>query len=100
MRQTTWSILFYFIFFQCLPTALIGQETTGRLQGFIKDNAGITLEGAQVILTNQSNGKKYQAISKSDGFYSFLQLPPASQYEAQVSYVGFKKFIENERKNP
>ncbi len=88
-------IIFVFINLICFHRVQGIQETTGRLQGIIKDQVGENLTGAQVTVINQAQGTRYHTISQNDGFYSFHQLPPGSQYKIEVKYLGFKEFTES-----
>ena len=74
------TVLFSFAF----AFTLHGQ--TGNLDGYISDNTGQPVEGANVILL----GTNYGAASDVKGFFT-IQNVPYGNYTLQVSFIGFRK---------
>ncbi len=77
-----------------LSNIIFSQETTGVLKGKILDNENISIVSASVILLQKSTGLKYFSISLKDGSFTFNQLQPASDYEIEISFLGFQKYNE------
>lgn len=74
----------------CLLTAVMfAQETTGGLQGTVKDSSGAVIGGAHVVVRGTSMAGEKALDSESTGYYRFANLPPGV-YSVQVSAKGFK----------
>lgn len=71
-----------------LPLAFT-QETTGGLQGTIKDSSGAVIGGAHLVVTGTSLVGSKELDSESTGYYRFANLPPGT-YSIDVSAKGFK----------
>jgi len=69
---------------------LFAQETTGGLQGTIKDSTGAVVAGAHLILTGTSLVGEKTLDTDSAGYYHFLNLPPGT-YKLTITAQGFKK---------
>ncbi len=74
--------------FVLLAALAIAQETTGGLQGTIKDASGAVISGAQITVTGSSLVGAKTATSDSAGYYRFANLPPGT-YTLNVSAKGF-----------
>src|SRR4051812_27114299 len=68
---------------------LFAQETTGGLQGSVKDGSGAVVSNAQVEVTGSSLVGKKTVMTDSAGYYRFANLPPGT-YTIDVSAKGFK----------
>jgi Carboxypeptidase regulatory-like domain len=73
-----------------LVSALFGQETTGGLQGTVKDPSGAVVSNAAVELTGSSLVGKKTLTTDSSGYYRFANLPPGS-YTVSVKASGFSE---------
>jgi len=71
-----------------LPTA-VAQETTGGLQGTVKDPSGAVVPGALVVVTSTALVGKKELVTDSSGYYRFANLPPGI-YNVAVSAKGFR----------
>lgn len=71
-----------------LPVALFAQETTGGIQGIVKDPSGAAIPDASVEVSGPSLIGKKTALSNSVGRYRVDQLPPGI-YSITVSATGF-----------
>jgi len=67
---------------------LFAQETTGGLQGTVKDVSGAVVPGARVTITSASLIGSKELITDSSGYYHFANLP-AGTYTVTVSANGF-----------
>jgi outer membrane receptor protein involved in Fe transport len=80
----------------CLFTMLIlvasvfAQETTGGLQGTVKDPSGAVVPRAQVVLTGTSLAGAKSQDSDNGGQYHFANLPPGV-YTVTVKAQGFSE---------
>jgi len=68
---------------------LFAQETTGGLQGTVKDASGAVVAGAHVIVKSPALAGDKALDSESTGYYRFANLPPGV-YSIEVSAKGFK----------
>ena len=69
----------------------LGQETTGGIQGTVKDASGAIVPGARVTLTGTALVGSKEVETDSSGYYRFANLPP-SEYSMTVTAKGFKTF--------
>ncbi len=70
----------------------LGQETTGGLQGTVKDHSGAVVPGAQVTLTAPELVGSKQTVTDSSGYYHATNLPP-STYTLKVTAKGFETVV-------
>ncbi|GAA4270793.1 carboxypeptidase regulatory-like domain-containing protein [Aquimarina gracilis] len=71
------------------------QETTGSLQGSLKDNQNNPIPFANVVLTDTETNFTYGAISQENGFYRLNNIPPGNKYTVTISFLGFTTKKEN-----
>jgi len=69
--------------------ALFAQETTGGLQGTVKDASGAVVAGAHVAIKGSALVGEKALDTDSGGYYRFANLPPGT-YSIAVSARGFK----------
>lgn len=67
-------------------------QSTGTVQGVVKDSSGGVVAGATVVLANAATQLKTEAVTTLAGTYSFVFLPPA-QYMMTVDHSGFSRFV-------
>jgi hypothetical protein len=79
-----------FVFFALLTFSLSGlaQETTGALQGTVKDATGAVVPNAVVTVTTPTLVGVKTAKADSKGYYRFENLPPG-EYTETVEMPGF-----------
>jgi hypothetical protein len=80
-----------------LQQPAFSQETTGGLQGTIKDPTGAVVPGARVIVTAPSLVGTKESVSDAGGYYRFANLPPGN-YTVSVTAAGFET-IKREKIN-
>ncbi len=68
---------------------LFAQETTGGLQGTVKDASGAVVSNARVEVSADTLVGKKNANTDSAGYYRFANLPPGT-YTIEVTAKGFK----------
>jgi Carboxypeptidase regulatory-like domain/TonB-dependent Receptor Plug Domain len=76
------------ILLQVLISSGLAQETTGGIQGTVKDPQGAVIPGATVEVTSTTLIGKKTATTDSGGFFHFEQLPPGT-YSISVNVPGF-----------
>src|SRR6266478_6631805 len=69
----------------------VAQETTGGMQGVVKDPSGAVVPNAKVVVTGASLVGSKELKTDSSGYYRFANLPPGT-YTIIVSANGFKTF--------
>ncbi len=67
----------------------LAQETTGGLQGTVKDPSGALVPHAHVVLTGSSLVGSKEIETDASGYYRFANLPPGS-YVVTATAKGFK----------
>jgi len=65
------------------------QETTGGLQGTVKDPTGAVVPKASVLLKSSALVGTKESVSDNSGYYRFTNLPPG-EYTMTVTAQGFK----------
>jgi len=71
-----------------LVSGAFAQETTGGLQGVVKDPTGAVVSHAQVVVTAPSLAGKKETETDSSGYYRFANLPPDT-YTLVITAKGF-----------
>lgn len=66
----------------------LAQETTGGLQGTVKDPSGAVVAHAQVVVTGTTLVGTKQLDTDNNGYYRFANLPPGT-YSMTVAAKGF-----------
>ena len=67
----------------------LAQETTGGLQGTVKDASGAVVNQAHVVVTSSALAGDKSADTDSRGYYRFANLPPGT-YTITVTSKNFK----------
>ena len=90
--NTVWKSMTYFVMALSLvwATFAFSQETTGGLQGTVKDPSGAVVSKASVVLTGNSLGGEKRLETDSSGYYRFANLPPGI-YTVIVKASGFSE---------
>jgi outer membrane receptor protein involved in Fe transport len=65
------------------------QETTGGLQGTVKDSSGAVVAGAHIVVTGTTLVGKKELDTDTSGYYRFANLPPGT-YSVTVTAKNFK----------
>jgi Carboxypeptidase regulatory-like domain len=73
------------------PSSALAQETTGGMQGVVKDPSGAVVPHAKVVVTGSALVGSKELETDSSGYYRFANLPPGT-YTIIVSANGFKTF--------
>ena len=73
-----------------LVAGVVAQETTGGLQGTVKDPSGALVSGAEVVLTSPVLIGNKSLSTDGSGYYRFTNLPPGA-YTLTVTAKGFSE---------
>jgi hypothetical protein len=88
-RSSLMTLLLTVAFSVLVSVQMFGQETTGGLQGTVKDPSGAVVSNAQVVATSNILVGNKTANSDASGYYRFANLPPGS-YVVTVTAKGFR----------
>src|SRR5438132_13106876 len=80
--------LIFLTFVLALSLSALAQETTGGIQGTVKDPQGAVIPGATVEVSSPALIGKKTATTDSGGFFHIEQLPPGV-YSISVNAPGF-----------
>jgi hypothetical protein len=72
-----------------IAASVLAQETTGGLQGTVRDPSGAVIPKASVVLKGSSLAGAKELITDNSGYYRFSNLPPG-EYTLTVVAMGFK----------
>lgn len=71
-------------------------QTTGNLQGIVRDPNGAVVAGAAVKVTNTETGQVRETTTNEDGLYRVVNLIPGQAYQIEVAASGFSnRIVEN-----
>lgn len=73
-----------------LPFAVLGQETSGTLNGTVYDAAGQPLPGASVVAIHQPSGTKYATSADAKGRYYLPNLRIGGPYSVEALMISMK----------
>src|SRR6266849_6323822 len=72
-----------------LATSLPAQSIYGTLTGIVSDRSQSVVAGASLKLRDQLSGSLRDTVTNSEGFYTFVSVPPGA-YELTVVANGFE----------
>ncbi len=70
--------------------------TTAALNGFISDDSGELLVGANVEALHEETGTKYGAATRTNGAYNIPNMRIGGPYQINISYVGYKSITTDD----
>ena len=89
MRQRSIHLLIAVMVLSVSLPWLAAQETTGGLQGTVKDSTGAVVSNAHVVVKGSTLGGDKSLNTDQTGYYRFANLPPGT-YSIEASAKGFK----------
>jgi hypothetical protein len=85
--------VFFAILLTCLSTlTVVGQATTGSLNGSATDQSGAVVAGATITIVNNATGAERSTVSNSGGTFDFQALQPGT-YTITVDATGFRRAV-------
>jgi hypothetical protein len=105
MRKNLRFMTLMFSFVLCLTAAALGQETTGNIEGTVKDPTGAVVPNAVVTIrsfqgttdasgtttTGTSQGFNRTVNANDEGFFRVLQVPPGVYVVTTAAISGFSE---------
>src|SRR5580704_3167663 len=67
-------------------------QSTGTVQGVVKDSSGGIVRDAKVILLNNANKLATERSTNTNGGYSFVFVAPGG-YTLTVEHAGFNRYL-------
>ncbi len=89
-RFTKQTLIVLSIIALCLPSALLAQKGTSRLEGTVKDSTGAVVAGASVTARSEETNIGREIFTSETGTYVFPALP-VGNYTVTVELPGFKR---------
>ena len=92
MRKNIKFITLLFTMVFCLALTSLGQETTGNIEGSIKDQAGAVVPNVTVTISSTrgaTTGFRRTLTTNADGFFRVLQVPPGAYDIVTTASSGF-----------
>ncbi|MEO6212172.1 MAG: carboxypeptidase-like regulatory domain-containing protein, partial [Vicinamibacterales bacterium] len=87
-----WRVLWGIALLGALAIPAAAQDTTGTIQGTVRDQSNAVLPGANVSAKHTQTGRTQDAVSNEAGLYTIPLLQPGS-YEVTFSLSGFQPSI-------
>jgi hypothetical protein len=72
-------------------TSLPAQSIYGTLTGIVSDPSQAVVAGARIKLVNDRSSDSREAVTNTDGYYTFVSVPPGA-YEITVAAAGFETY--------
>lgn len=89
------TLVFVLLFAALCTTFVVAQETTGGLQGTVKDTSGAVVPNATITIAGSNLVGTKSQTTDSNGYYRFANLPPGN-YTLTVSAKGFNSLRRSE----
>lgn len=86
------SVVCVCVFLVFASSTALAQNDVGTIVGFVTDQTGAVVPGAQVTITNEGTGEKRVVTADSQGHFAVPNLPPAI-YTMTAEAKGFQKFV-------
>ncbi|MDQ3172619.1 MAG: TonB-dependent receptor [Acidobacteriota bacterium] len=79
----------------CSLTVFAQSQTTGSVEGVVKDPNGAVVVGAEVVVASKATGDERRVTTGESGAYAVPLLPPGS-YRIQINASGFRPVVFEE----
>lgn len=90
--RCVWLFVTMLVAFFLVPSAALGQATTGTISGSVSDQSRASVPGAAVAVRNVDTNVSRSATTGVDGRFSFPGLP-VGRYELTAEARGFAKHV-------
>jgi hypothetical protein len=77
------------VFVAAFASAAFAQDSTGQIQGTVRDQSGAVLPGASVTAKHVATGRTHETVANDSGLYTLPLLQPGG-YEITFNLAGFK----------
>lgn len=77
------------------PTAFM-QSPAGQMGGYVTDQSGAVVAGAQITITSSDNGLSRSTVTDASGHWTVLGLP-SGNYKLKLESRGFRTSVNNVR---
>ena len=81
-------VLSLFLAILCFASTAIAQETTGNIEGTVKDQSGAVVPGATIKVTGVTRGYSRTLTADDEGNFILVQVPQGT-YKVTTSNTGF-----------
>src|SRR5438045_2029926 len=95
MRRALFAGLVVTLFVLATALTVLGQQTTGSLNGTVVDPSGATVAGATISVVNNATGAERGAVSSTAGTFDLQALQPGT-YTITVDAKGFKRAVSRD----
>ncbi len=72
----------------------LAQVEQGTIVGYVKDNSGAAIPGAQVVITNVNTGIFSETMTDESGYYRSIPLR-VGVYSVSAEFEGFKRTVQS-----
>ena len=86
------ALLFGALVWLAVAAGTASAQSTGTIQGIVKDSSGGAVPDSAVVLTNDATTQLIRAATNATGTYSFAFLAPGG-YSITVDHPGFARFV-------
>lgn len=76
-----------------IPAAAQVSSTAGAVRVHVVDTSGAAVAHVPVVLINKTIGLRREAVTQDDGSYVFPLVPPAQEYQVEVTAPNFAKGV-------
>ncbi|HYP49323.1 MAG TPA: TonB-dependent receptor, partial [Pyrinomonadaceae bacterium] len=80
----------------CMSMSVFAQQTTGELQGTVKDPAGAVIPNASVTISGVNVGFNQTIQTDNEGFFRARQLPPGTYRVTVAAISGFNQLVKED----
>src|SRR5260370_10350117 len=95
VRRWSTAPAFFLLAILLAASSAWSQGNQGTLEGSVADPSGAAVAGAQLTLTNDATGLKFQTTTSSHALFAFPVVPVAT-YTGEVEHAGLSKLTRKE----
>lgn len=94
--DTVKSIVLFGVFLLFTGTALAQGVTTAAMNGYVTDENGDPLPGANVVAVHVPSGTSYGTATRLEGNYNLPNMKIGGPYTVTISFIGFTDKTQND----